>query len=186
MGEEQDSNMYSGIIRFVMGPSIEVQTQVSSPYLVDMVEQTEKLEDEKVKKVQLEDDDKGLQIAFDVEFTCQEVVNAGAEQCAEKDDNGRTVRSYCPIACKVKPSVKPARAHTISNYVDHSRVVADGAYNKAVFEASFTQCAAVGSGSTCTQPRGRRQGCPCSKASQCAAVGGAAACVDGFCSYERM
>jgi len=164
--EKQHTNVDNDIIRFVMGPSAEFQAQVvlsSAPYLVDMVEQTEKLEDKK-------DDDKGLQIAFDVQFTCQEVVNAGAEQCAEKDDTGRTVRSYCPIACKVKPSVKSARAHTISNHVDHSKAVVDGAYNKAVFEASFTQCAAVGSGSTCNQPRGRRQGCACSKAAQCAAV----------------
>jgi len=132
------------------------------------------------------DDDKGLQIAFDVEFTCQEVVNAGAEQCGEKDDSGRTVRFYCPVACKVSKAVKSAQAQKTNNHVDHSRAVVDGAYNKAVFEAGFTRCAAVGSGNTCAQPHGRRQGCACAVAAQCAAVGGATACIDGFCSYERM
>lgn len=61
---------------------------------VDRVQPVKKT---KAKKV---DDDSGLQKAFDTDFTCHEVVTEDATQCGEKDDEGRTVRSFCQLSCK--------------------------------------------------------------------------------------
>lgn len=132
-----------------------------------------------------EDNDKALQVAFETEFTCQEVVNAGAEQCDEKDGKGYTVKFYCPKSCKIK-SVSTDPRQYVDPVVDHSKVIIDGSYHKATYDASFTRCAAVGSGESCAQPSGRHHGCACMRTSQCAAIAGPAACIDGFCSYARM
>jgi len=94
----------------------------------------------------------------------------------------RKVRRQAKAQTRVNNKSKSKAVRT----PDHSRVVVDGEYNKKTFEASFTKCAAVGSGLTCAQSHSRAQGCACRSNLQCAPIAGAAACVAGFCSYERM
>lgn len=127
------------------------------------------------------DNDKALQLAFDTEFTCSEVVTADASQCDEQDGQGNTVQFYCSVSCKdsVRPSLVESQTASIAP------VMADGSYYG--YNLKFTQCAAVGSREgSCSSPASRNQGCACSSSAQCAAQAGSKCCYHGFCSYEHL
>jgi len=136
--------------------------------------------------IALVDDDKALQVAFETEFTCRQVVEVDATQCSEVADNGNTVRFYCAKSCTTrkktitqqqpKPTVPVAPKETT-----------DGSYNN--WDSQFTQCAAVGSvdaEDTCGSADNRGQGCSCSASSQCGAVQGSKCCYQGFCGFEHL
>merc|ERR1712072_829655 len=130
------------------------------------------------------DDDKGLQKAFDTEFSCKEVVTADSTQCKEKDDQGRSVRSFCQLSChKARKQAEPSSSASASS----ASVIRDGDYSDYV--VSSNRCAAVGSEqSSCQSTDSRGAGCACQTSSQCGAVQvqGSKCCYRGFCSYKHL
>jgi len=137
-----------------------------------------KLKTKKIRK----DDDAGLQLAFETEFTCAQVVTEDATQCKEKDDQGRSVRSFCQKSCK-KARKQAKRKQVDANPTPN--FTRDGDY--AHYTSSFSQCAAVGSEQdSCASGDSRGEGCACQSSSQCGAIQGANCCYQGFCSYEHL
>jgi len=140
----------------------------------------EELVFEQTEPKRIMDDDKALQIAFETDFTCKEVVTADASQCNEQTEDGQSVHFFCPLSC----SVESATAHTAAKAETVVSFTPDGDYNN--YNAAFIQCAAVGSGDGCASSESRGQGCACESSSQCGAVNGAKCCYQGFCSYEHL
>lgn len=135
---------------------------------------------------QLKDDDAELAKAFETEFTCYQVVTEDSTQCDIEADNGKTVRFYCPVSCTVgATTTKTTTTSTKTTRV--SKEIADGSYHN--YEASFDQCAAVGSidaHSDSCSGNSRGEGCACQSSSQCAPISGSKCCYQGFCSYEHL
>jgi len=153
-------------------PKVEQEMQISTPIVEKKVE----------KKVELKDDDKALQVAFETDFTCDQVYSADATQCGEKDEQGRTVRFFCPLSCSGE--AKQTVANTVTAPAA-PKAIADGSYNN--YNAQFEKCAAVGSEQdSCSSDGARGQGCACQASSQCGAVQGSKCCYQGFCSYEHL
>jgi len=135
---------------------------------------------------QLKDDDAELAKAFETEFTCYQVVTEDFTQCDIEADNGKTVRFYCPVSCTVGATT--TKTTTTSTKITRvSKEIADGSYHN--YEASFDQCAAVGSidaHSDSCSGNSRGEGCACQSSSQCAPISGSKCCYQGFCSYEHL
>lgn len=133
---------------------------------------------------QLKDDDAELAKAFETEFTCHQVVTEDSTQCDIEADNGKTVRFYCPVSCTVGAT---ATKTTSTKTTSVSKEISDGSYHN--YEASFDQCAAVGSidaHSDSCSGNSRGEGCACQSSSQCAPISGSKCCYQGFCSYEHL